>query len=122
MRISSFHRGGGDTARDFLFKDEFVDFPIYIIGNNQSLIADFVQDTTNQDNVGEPPIKEVVLQEQILLLQEPMPLKRSTRELRSVVSYNYIVFLQEYEVDICMMEDDLINFFNVMESSNSQSG
>ena len=33
---------------------------------------------------------------------------------------DYIVFLQEHEVDIGVMEDDPINFHQTMESSNSQ--
>lgn len=49
-----------------------------------------------------------------------MPLRRSTRERRSAVSNDYIVFLQEHEVDIGMVEDDPINFRQAMESSNSQ--
>ena len=48
-----------------------------------------------------------------------MSLRRSTKEMRSAVSNNYIVFLQEHEVDIEVMEDDLINFYQVMESFNS---
>ena len=59
--------------------------------------------TTNQDNVGEPPIQEIVPEEQTLTPQEPMPLRRSTRERRSAVPDNYVVFLQEHEVDIGVM-------------------
>ena len=33
---------------------------------------------------------------------------------------DYIVLLQEHEVDINVMEDEPINFRKVMESSNSQ--
>ncbi|KAM7499609.1 hypothetical protein LguiA_024023 [Lonicera macranthoides] len=39
-----------------------------------------------------------------------MPLSKSTRERKSAVPNDYIVFLQEHKVDIGMMEDDLINF------------
>ena len=49
-----------------------------------------------------------------------MPLRRSSRERRSAVPNDYIVFLQEYEVDIRVVEDDPINFRQAMESSNSQ--
>ena len=52
--------------------------------------------------------------------QEPMPLKRSTRERKSAVLDDYIVFLHEHEVDIGVMEDDPVNFHEAMESSNSQ--
>ena len=59
---------GGDTTRDFVFEEEYVDIPICIIGIDQGLILDFVQDTTNQDNIEEPPIQEVLLEEQTLPL------------------------------------------------------
>ena len=49
-----------------------------------------------------------------------MPLRRSNREGRSALLDHYIVFLQEHEVDIRVVEDDPINFRQAMESSNSQ--
>ena len=48
-----------------------------------------------------------------------MPLRRSTRERRNALPDDYIVFLQEHEVDIGVMEDDPINFRQAMKSSNS---
>ncbi|XP_022890106.1 uncharacterized protein LOC111405446 [Olea europaea var. sylvestris] len=54
--------------------------------------------------------------------QEPMPSRRSTRGRRSAVSDDYIVFLQEHEVNIGMMEDDPINFRQAMESLTLESG
>ena len=49
-----------------------------------------------------------------------MSLRRSTRERRSAISDDYVVFLQEHEVDIGVVEDDPINFRQAIESSNSQ--
>ncbi|RVW30098.1 hypothetical protein CK203_104534 [Vitis vinifera] len=49
-----------------------------------------------------------------------MPLRRSTRERRNAISDDYIVYLQEREVESGMMEDDPINFQQAMKSSNSQ--
>ena len=49
-----------------------------------------------------------------------MPLRRSTRERRGTISDDYVVYLQEHEDDIGLMEDDPINFHQAMESSNSQ--
>ena len=46
----------GDTVRNFVFEEEYVDIPISVIGIDQGLIPDFVQDTTDQDNIGKPPI------------------------------------------------------------------
>ena len=45
---------GGDTVRDFVFEEEYVDIPISVIDIDH--ILDLVQDTTNQGNVGEPSI------------------------------------------------------------------
>ncbi len=49
-----------------------------------------------------------------------MPLRRSARERRNAISDDYVVFLNEHEADIGMMEDDPINFLQIMKSSNSQ--
>ena len=51
-----------------------------------------------------------------------MPLRRSLRERRNAISDDYVVFLQEHEVDIGVVEDDPINFRQAIESSNSQKG
>ena len=51
---------------------------------------------------------------------DPTPLRRSTRERRSALPDDYIVFLQEHEFDIGAVEDDLINFRQAMETSKSQ--
>ena len=40
--------------------------------------------------------------------------------MRNAISYDYIVFLQEHEAYIGIVEDDLINFCQAMESSNAQ--
>lgn len=52
------------------------------------------------------------LQEQVL--QEPMPLWKSTRERRNAIPDGYIVFLHKHEENNCMMEGDPINFWQVM--------
>jgi len=54
------------------------------------------------------------------MLHEPIPLRRSTRERRSAISNDYVVFLQEHEENNGMMEDDLINFHQGMQGSNSE--
>ncbi|RVX12033.1 Retrovirus-related Pol polyprotein from transposon TNT 1-94 [Vitis vinifera] len=48
-----------------------------------------------------------------------MPLRRSIRERRNAISDDYIVYLQEREVESGMMEDDPINFQQAVKSSNS---
>jgi Reverse transcriptase (RNA-dependent DNA polymerase) len=48
-----------------------------------------------------------------------VPLRRSTRERRSAISNDYIVFLQENEFNIGMMEDDPVTLHQALESVNS---
>lgn len=51
--------------------------------------------------------------------QELAPLWWSIRVRRSVISYDYMVFLWEHEKSSDMMEDDPINFCQAIEDSNS---
>ena len=108
---------GGDKDRDFAFEEEYVDIPTAIIDIDQAPIPDIVQEADpNQNNIQEPPVQE----EQTLPLPEPTPSRRSTREKRSALPDDYIVFLQEHEFDIGVVEDDPINFRQALESSKSQ--
>ena len=73
---------------------------------DQVILPDIVQDDASaQGN------NEVLPQEPIVQTQQPreVPLRRSTRERRSAIPDDYIVFLQEHEVDINLEEDDPIN-------------
>ncbi|RVW90078.1 Retrovirus-related Pol polyprotein from transposon TNT 1-94 [Vitis vinifera] len=63
--------------------------------------------------------EDIAPEEQTQQPQENMPLRRSTRERRNAISDDYIVYLQECEVESGMMEDDPINFQQAMKSSNS---
>ena len=108
---------GGDKDRDFSFEEEYVGIPTAIIDIDQAPIPDIVQEANpNQNNIQEPPVPE----EQTLPPPEPTPLRRSTRERRSALPDDYIVFLQEHEFDISAVEDDPINFRQALESSKSQ--
>ena len=49
-----------------------------------------------------------------------MPLRRSTRERRKAILDDYVVFLQEDEDEIGMMEDDPINIHQTIQSSDSR--
>jgi transposase InsO family protein len=116
---------GGERVTDFVFDEEYVEIPLIAIDNDrdQVSIPDIVQEATpDQDNVIISPSEsqQLVPEEQTLQPQELMPLRRSTRERRSAVPDDYIVFLQEHEVDIGVVEDDPINFRQAIESSNSQ--
>jgi len=48
-----------------------------------------------------------------------LPLRRSIREKRNVISDDYIVFLQEHEDAIGLTEEDPINFYQAMCSSDA---
>ena len=48
-----------------------------------------------------------------------MPLRRSTRERRSTISDDYVVYLQEHEFDMSL-EDDPILVSQVKQSSYSK--
>ena len=49
-----------------------------------------------------------------------MPLRRFTREKRNAILDDYIIFLQEHEVNIGMVEDDPINIHQTIKSFNFQ--
>ena len=108
---------GGDKDMDFVFEEEYVDIPSAVIDIVQAPIPDIIQEANpNQNNIQEPPVPE----EQTLPFPKPTPLRRSTRERRSAVPDDYIVFLQEHEFDIGVVEDDPINFRQALESYKSQ--
>jgi len=56
------------------------------------------------------------------MLHEPVLLQRSTRERRSAIPDDYVVYLQEHEKNNGMMEDDPFNFHQAMQDSNSENG
>ncbi|RDX92639.1 hypothetical protein CR513_25194, partial [Mucuna pruriens] len=65
---------------------------------------------------------EILPQTPIEQPQQPqeVTLRRSIRKRRHVIPNDYIVFLQEHEDSIGLTDDDPINFYQAMESSNSQ--
>ena len=85
-----------------------------INNDDQAIIPDIIQE---QDNIGIPPQAPILGQTQ---QPQEVPLRRSTRERRSAISNDYIIFLQEHEDGIGLTEDDPINFSQAMKSSNSQ--
>ena len=115
--------GGKNKVRDFVLEEESVTIPEPI----QTVTFDRTSLEPPQDNVIEPLTQDdlVVHEEQTQdpqepMLHEPVPLRRSTRERRSAIPDDYMVFLQEHEENNGMMEDDPINFHQVMQGSNSE--
>jgi hypothetical protein len=70
-----------------------------------------IKETPEQDNIDveEEPIPS---QE----FQEAVPLRRSTRERRSAISNDYIVFLRENEFNIGMTEDDPVTGLRIVDT------
>lgn len=64
LYMSSFWEGGRgrDRTRDFVFEEKYVDIRI-VIGIDQDLVLDLVQDTIDQDNIGKPLIQEIIPEE-----------------------------------------------------------
>jgi hypothetical protein len=102
--------------------------PIIIRISENSLVHEstFV---VNEPIVNEPPeIEENLEQDYVDIDEEPTPpqepqeamhLRRSIRERKSAISNDYIVFLQENEFNIGMMEDDSVTLRQALESVNS---
>ena len=83
---------------------------------DQVILPNIVQDDASaQEN------NEVLPQEPIVQTQHPqeVSLRRYIRERRSAIPDDYIIFLQEHEVDVNLAEDDSINLQQVLQSPNS---
>ncbi|TYJ98082.1 uncharacterized protein E5676_scaffold565G00130 [Cucumis melo var. makuwa] len=94
---------GEDKIKKVVLEEKLISLPNGAIDDVQTPIHDFTMEPTiEQDN-------NEVLEVQTQQSQE-MPLRRFTRENRSAISDDYIMFLQEYQDDIGIMEDDPINF------------
>ncbi|RVX17043.1 Retrovirus-related Pol polyprotein from transposon TNT 1-94 [Vitis vinifera] len=111
------------TARNIVFEEE--EGSTIAIDNVQVSLP-IIDQEVNLDpqptyNIVQPLIanEDITSEEQTQQPQENMPLRRSTRERRNAISDDYIVYLQEREVESGMMEDDPINFQQAVKSSNS---
>ena len=115
--------GGRNPVRNIVFEDE--EGSTVAFDNVQVLIPvidhEVNSDPQPSDNIVQPQHQHemIVPEEQTQQPQEPVQLRRSTRERRNVIPDDYIVFLQEHEDETRVMEDDPINFHQAMQSSNS---
>nr|KYP40661.1 Retrovirus-related Pol polyprotein from transposon TNT 1-94 [Cajanus cajan] len=87
--------------------------PTPVIGDNHGVIPDIVPTQDNIEVLPQIPIEQAQQSQEV-------PLRRSTRERKSAIPDDYIVFLQEHEDGIGLTEDDPINFCQAMQSSSSQ--
>ncbi|KAA0032927.1 Retrovirus-related Pol polyprotein from transposon TNT 1-94 [Cucumis melo var. makuwa] len=104
---------GEDNIKKVVFDDELVSFPNVAIDDVQTPIPDFAMEPIIEQDNNEVP--EVQTQQ-----SQDVSLRRSIKEKRRAISDDYIVFLQEHQDDIGIMEDDPINFQQALQSSNSQ--
>ena len=112
-----------------VFEEEFVSIPIITTGHGHIMFDDTIQSvqpiTEIEDTPEIPPTVMEPVQVHEEVTQQPqesqvqVPLKRSTRERRSTISDDYVVYLQEHEFDMGL-EDDPISVSQVKQSSDSK--
>ncbi|RVW84555.1 Retrovirus-related Pol polyprotein from transposon TNT 1-94 [Vitis vinifera] len=128
--IEDVELSGREPLRKVVFEEEFVNIPIIAAGHGHIMFNDTIQNVQSitgiQDTLEIPPAQVMepiqVHQEVTQQPQEPqvqVPLRRSTRERRSTISDDYVVYLQEHEFDMGL-EDDPISVSQVKQSSNSE--
>lgn len=62
--------------------------------------------------------EEIITELQTQQPQEDVPLRKSTREMRSAISDDYVVFFQEHDTNVKVVEGDPINFHQAKQNSN----
>ena len=89
---------------------DYVQVPIPVIDQETNLEQDKVDLIPIQNEKIPIQNEDIIYEEQTQQPQEQMPPRRSTREMRKTISDHYVVFLQEHEDEINMVEDDSIKF------------
>ncbi|RVW13581.1 Retrovirus-related Pol polyprotein from transposon TNT 1-94 [Vitis vinifera] len=128
--IEDVESSGREPLRKVVFEEESVNIPIITTGHGHIMFNDTIQNVQSitgiQDTPEIPPAQVMepiqVHQEVTQQPQEPqvqVPLRRSTRERRSTISDDYVVYLQEHEFDMGL-EDDPISVSQVKQSSDSE--
>jgi uncharacterized protein YqgQ len=74
----------------------------------QEIMQDDQYAQKSNDANGEPPTS-----------QEQVPIRKSTRLRKTTISDDYVVYLEEHEFDIGMMEEDPENIHQVLKCQNS---
>ncbi|CAJ2644109.1 unnamed protein product [Trifolium pratense] len=115
--------GGEGNIRSVVFDEETVTdndqvfVPIVVPETDPEINNDVIPNIPQeQDNAEFLPQAPPIVQTQ---QPQELPLRRSTRERKCPISDDYVIFLQEHEDDIGLIEDDPINFSQAMRSSNS---
>ncbi|KAL8089306.1 hypothetical protein AgCh_038927 [Apium graveolens] len=87
--------------------------------NDHIMIPIIVQGPLVQENT-EIPHEEPIEQTQQPHESQEVPLRRSTRERKSAIPDDYVIFLQEHEDGIGIGEDDPVNLQQAKQSPNFQ--
>ena len=115
---------GSLELRKTVFEEEYVIIPTVATENDQVFTPEIIYDANleNQDTPELPPIHiEEPAPTHVEKQQQPqleVPLRRSIRERRLVISDDYIVYLQEHKFDMGL-EDDQISFSQAKQCVNS---
>ena len=128
--IEDVELSGRESLRKVVFEEESISIPIITTGLGHIIFDDTIQNvqpiTKIVDTLEILPtqvMKPVQVHEEVTQQpQEPqvqVPLRRSTRERRSTISDDYVVYLQEHELDMGL-EDDPISVSQVKQSSDSK--
>ena len=124
---------------DFEFEEEceniptgiesFVDIEPILTQNTIVENETIIEDQTQQEQTAQSQIPEIsddavvgqIVEDNAGNPQEnsEVPIRRSTREKMAAISSDYVVYLQEHEFDVGMLENDPINFQQAMKDSNS---
>ncbi|RVW34949.1 Retrovirus-related Pol polyprotein from transposon TNT 1-94 [Vitis vinifera] len=125
--IEDIELSGRQPLRKVVFEEESVSVPIIATGYGHIMFDDTIQNvqpiTEIVDTPEIPPTQVVepvqVHQEVTQQPQVQVPLRKSTRERRSTISDDYVVYLHEHEFDMGL-EDDPISVSQVKQSSDSE--
>ena len=111
--------GREDIGRSVVFEEDSHDL-IHDTAesNDQIMVPIIVQGPPVQDNT-DIPHEEPTDQTQQPHESQEVPLRRSTRERKSAIPDDYVVFLQEHEDGIGIGEDDPINLQQAMQSPHA---
>ncbi|RVX03812.1 Retrovirus-related Pol polyprotein from transposon TNT 1-94 [Vitis vinifera] len=128
--IEDVELSGREPLRKVVFEEESINIPIITTGHGHIMFNDTIQNVLSITGIQDTPeILPAQVMEPIQVHQEvtqqpqepqvQVPLRRSTRERRSTISDDYVVYLQEHEFDMGL-EDDPISVSQVKQSSDSK--
>ena len=117
-----------EPLRKVVFEEKSVSIPT--TGHGHIMFNDTIQNVQSITEIQDTPkiplaqvMEPIQVHEEVTQQpQEPqvqVPLRRSTRERRSTISDDYVVYLQEHEFDMGL-EDNPISISQVKQSSDSE--